>query len=105
MAFKQVCTIDGLWEGEMDVFPAGPREVLMVNAGGGVIRAFDPACPHQAFALVQGTLEGLVLTCPAHLWQFDVASGEGLNPTGCRLTSYPVKLEDERILVDVPDEG
>jgi toluene monooxygenase system ferredoxin subunit len=105
MAFKPVCTIDGLWEGEMQVFEVGRREVLVVNAEGGVIRAFDPACPHQESALVEGTLEGLVLTCPAHLWQFDVASGEGVNPTGCRLKTYPVRLEDDRILVDLPDES
>lgn len=105
MTFKQVCTLDSLWEGEMAVFDAGSREVLIVNAEGGVVRAFDPLCPHQESALVDGTLEGLVLTCPAHLWKFDVSNGEGVNPTGCRLKTYPVKVEEERILVDVPDAG
>jgi len=105
MTFKQVCTVDGLWEGEMAVFDAGGCQVLVVNAEGGVIRAFDPFCPHQRFALVEGTLDGLVLTCRAHLWKFDVSNGESVNPSGCRLKSYAVKLEHERILVDVPDGG
>jgi toluene monooxygenase system ferredoxin subunit len=105
MAFKQVCTVNSLWEGEMAVFDAGARQVLVVNAEGGVIRAFDPLCPHQRFALVEGTLEGLVLTCKAHLWKFDVTSGEGINPTGCRLKPYPVKIEGECILVDTPGDG
>lgn len=104
MSFKPVCTLDDLWEGEMEVFEVGTREILMVNADGGVVRAFDPICPHQEQALVEGTLEGNVLTCPAHLWQFDVESGEGVNPTGCRLTDYPVQIDGDRILVDLPDE-
>lgn len=103
MSFKRVCTLDDLWEGDMQVFEVGAREVLMVNAEGGVIRAFDPICPHQEQALVEGTLEGRVLTCPAHLWQFDVESGEGVNPRGCRLSAFPVRVDGDDILVDLPD--
>ncbi|MFG1294249.1 Rieske 2Fe-2S domain-containing protein [Xanthobacter variabilis] len=103
MSFKPVCTLDDLWEGDMQVFEVGAQEVLVVNAEGGVIRAFDPICPHQEQALIEGTLEGCVLTCPAHLWQFDVVSGEGVNPTGCRLNAYPVRVEGADILVDLPD--
>lgn len=103
MSFKSVCTLDSLWEGEMQVVEVEGLEVLMVNAEGGIVRAFDPICPHQEHALVEGTLEGTVLTCPAHLWQFDVASGEGVNPTGCRLKAYPICIEGDQVLVDLPD--
>jgi toluene monooxygenase system ferredoxin subunit len=105
MAFKQVCSVNSLWEGEMAVFDAGTQQVLVVNAEGGVLRAFDPLCPHQRFPLIEGTLDGLVITCKAHLWKFDVSNGEGINPTGCRLRHYPLKVEGEHILVDVPDDG
>jgi toluene monooxygenase system ferredoxin subunit len=44
------------------------------------------------------------LTCSAHLWQFDVNTGEGVNPTGVSLKSYPVKVEDESVLIILPLE-
>ena len=103
MNFQAVCTLDDLWEGEMKVFEVGGREVLVVNAEGGVIRAMSPLCPHQEHTLAEGMLEGVILTCPAHLWEFDVETGEGVNPTGCHLTTYPVKVEGEQIFVALPD--
>lgn len=103
MSFRSVCTLDQLWEGEMQVFEVDGRELLMVNAEGGIVRAFDPLCPHQEHALIEGLLEGEILTCPAHMWEFNVASGEGVNPTGCKLTSYPVRIESDQILVDLPE--
>jgi len=103
MSFQLVCTLDDLWEGEMQTFVVGSREVLMVNAGDGNIRAFDPICPHQEYALVEGTLEGKIITCPAHLWQFDIATGEGVNPTGCSLASYPVEIKGEQVFVDLSE--
>ncbi|MEI9899318.1 MAG: Rieske 2Fe-2S domain-containing protein [Hyphomicrobium sp.] len=101
MAFQRVCSIEDVWEGEMRTFPLGDRQILIVNGDGGTLRAFDPMCPHQEYPLVDGALEGNVLTCSMHLWQFDIASGEGVNPTGCKLKGYPVKIVDEDILVDM----
>lgn len=101
MAFERVTSLNELWEGEMQVHTVGGVELLLVNAEGGVVRAFDAYCPHQDHPLIEGELEGRVLTCSAHLWQFDVTSGEGVNPRDCRLKQYPVKLEGDDILVDV----
>jgi toluene monooxygenase system ferredoxin subunit len=101
MAFQRVCSLDEVWEGEMQVFTLAGEDVLVVNAGEGVVRAFDAICPHQDTALIDGTLEGRILTCPAHLWQFDVATGEGVNPTGCRMKQYSTRLEGDDILIDL----
>ncbi|WP_415070448.1 Rieske 2Fe-2S domain-containing protein [Hyphomicrobium sp.] len=101
MAFQRVCSVDDVWEGEMQAFPVGGKQVLIVNGDGGVLRAFDGICPHQEYPLVEGALEGNILTCSMHLWQFDIGSGEGVNPTGCKLKVYPVKIENGDILVDL----
>ncbi|MFC1680510.1 Rieske 2Fe-2S domain-containing protein [Pseudomonadota bacterium] len=100
--FQKVCELDDVWEGEMDVFEVGGKEVLIVHAPGGELRAYNPICPHQDHPLVEGELDDCVLTCSAHLWQFNVVSGEGVNPTGVSLVSYPVKTDDDAIWVAVP---
>ncbi len=105
LEFQKVCDLDDVWEGEMDVFAVGDNEVLIIHAPGGQIRAYHPACPHQAHPLLEGNLENCTLTCSAHLWQFDVVSGEGINPTGTSLIRYPVKTEEEAIWVAVLAES
>jgi toluene monooxygenase system ferredoxin subunit len=104
MSFKKVCSKDDLWEGEMDCFEIENREVLVLHLAGGEVRAISPVCPHQDQPLVAGTLEGNVLTCSAHLWQFDATTGQGINPADARLVMYPVKVDDDDIYVDLDVE-
>jgi toluene monooxygenase system ferredoxin subunit len=103
LEYHKVCELDDVWEGEMELFDVGENEVLIIHSPGMELRAYSPICPHQEFSLFDGELENCVLTCSAHLWQFDVLSGEGVNPTGTSLTSYPIKVEDEAIWVAFPD--
>ena len=67
----------------------------------GAFFALDGVCPHQGGPLGKGTLEGCIVTCPWHGWQFDVASGRHL-PTG-RIVQprYEVRTEGEWVLVDL----
>ena len=85
----------------MEVFEVGGREVLVIHLPGGEVRAIPSSCPHQEQPLVAGILEGTVLTCGAHLWQFDLATGKGVNPADCKLVLFPVKVEGDDVYVDV----
>jgi toluene monooxygenase system ferredoxin subunit len=42
----------------------------------GRLYACQATCPHQNAALCEGELEGTILTCLDHLWQWDLRSGE-----------------------------
>ncbi|TFL13443.1 2Fe-2S ferredoxin [Pusillimonas caeni] len=101
MVFKAICSADDIWEGEFQDFEVDEREVIVVHAEDNGFRVFDAKCPHQDQSLAEASLEGNVLTCPAHLWQFDVATGDGVNPTGCKLTSYPCKVVDGQVMADL----
>jgi len=68
----------------------------------GEVRAFDNACPHQGMPLIDGNFENGQITCPAHNWIFEASSGSSINPKGQCLTSYPVRVEAGKIMVDVP---
>jgi MmoB/DmpM family protein/Rieske 2Fe-2S protein len=67
----------------------------------GVVYAYDNSCPHLGSPLSKGRLEEHVLTCAAHEWSFDVRTGSGINPAQACLRGYPVRLEGDRILVDM----
>jgi nitrite reductase/ring-hydroxylating ferredoxin subunit len=84
---------DELWDHDMESFDVGPAEVLLVKVDG-VINAFDGICPHQSTSLAEGSLEGRILTCHAHEWQFDVMTGEGVNPRTACLGRHDVRIID-----------
>ena len=92
--------IDDLWEGDMAPVDVQGTKVLLVNVDGEV-RAYQNRCPHQAGALDEGDFDGATLTCVRHMWQFDAASGQGVNPDDCSLNGYPCEVgEDGMIRVD-----
>ncbi len=101
MAFQRVCNLDDLWEGEMEAFEVDGQEIVLLHAEGGVVRAVPASCPHQEHPLVEGELDGCILTCNAHLWEFDVRTGKGVNPDDSVLVNFAVKVENEEVYVDV----
>ncbi len=79
---------------------AGDRIVALFNVDG-ILHALDGVCPHQGGPLGQGRLQGAILTCPWHGWQFDVQSGcNQLNPRICQ-ERFAVRVEAGTILVNL----
>jgi nitrite reductase/ring-hydroxylating ferredoxin subunit len=48
-----------------------------------------------------GVFEEGIVTCPWHGWQFDVRTGESVYDPGRRITTYPVSVVGDEILVEV----
>ena len=97
-----VTTLDDLWENDMTDVQVGEERILLVHLTGGDIRAYQGYCPHQKTALADGELDGHILTCAAHLWQFNLLTGEGVNPKDRQLYRYQVKVEQATISVGIP---
>ena len=95
-----VATLDDLWSGEMRAVKVEGQAVLLVNVEG-TLRAYRDRCPHQRLPLSMGRLEGCVLTCRAHEWQYDVVSGQGTNPRGVSLSPFALEVRDGAVWVDV----
>lgn len=100
MAFHRACSLDELWQGEMQLIQINGTEVLMVHTEDGKVSATQAMCPHQEVCLDGGELKGRTLTCKQHLWQFDVVTGKGLNPTHAELAIYPTRIEGDDVFVE-----
>lgn len=100
MAFHKLSSLDELWSGEMMALFVEGRNVLLVNVDD-MVRAYVDACPHMRTRLSEGLLQGHVLTCATHQWQFDARTGRGINPEMTCLEEFPVRIENGEILVDL----
>jgi toluene monooxygenase system ferredoxin subunit len=100
MAFTRVCATGDLQPGQMDAFFIDGWEVLLVRDKHGDLHAMDGICPHEDFPLAEGTFDGSIITCAGHRWMFDGITGNGVNPPGCRLEQYAVKVEGDDVYID-----
>ena len=96
-------SLDDIWAGEMTAVNLGAADVLLCNLDGTLV-AYEDRCPHLASPLSEGALDGDVLTCGAHEWQFDARTGRGVNPASACLRRYPVRLDGEQIFVGLRED-
>lgn len=76
----------------------GDRMVAVANVDGHLY-AIDGVCAHQGGPLGKGHLQGCVLTCPWHGWQYDVTTGVQQLGRSIRQASFAVRRAGDRIVV------
>lgn len=69
------------------------REIAVFNIGGEFF-ALENRCPHMEGPLGEGELEGCMVTCPWHGWQFDVKTGACQNMPGDDAKKIRVSVQD-----------
>ena len=67
--------------------------------------ALDDRCPHMGFPLHRGSVESGLVTCHWHNARFDLRSGGTLDPWADDVRSYPVEIDEGRVLVVVSPES
>ena len=98
--FFKVATLSELAAGTCKPVEAGGKVIALFNVEGSVY-ALDNTCLHRGGPLGQGTLNGDVVTCPLHMWEYNVHSGEKVNSPGVKVATYPVQVEGDDIKVAV----
>lgn len=101
VGWHDVMPLSELWVGELVGVEVAGHNVVLANVDGEV-RAYEDRCPHLSSPLSEGMLDGRVLMCSTHLWEFDCLTGAGINPASCGLSAYPVRVEDGTIQVGLP---
>jgi nitrite reductase/ring-hydroxylating ferredoxin subunit len=79
---------------------AGDKAIALFNVSG-TIYALDNVCLHRGGPLGEGFLEDKVITCPWHMWEYDVCTGERLGNPGVKVCAYPVQIDGDQIKVAV----
>ncbi|MEI6372674.1 MAG: Rieske 2Fe-2S domain-containing protein [Actinomycetes bacterium] len=107
VAWHSVVDLAEFWEGELYDTQLGDDHVLLVHLPGTEVRAFQGLCPHQEVLLADGEWDedtGTLL-CGGHRWEFDMRTGKGINPAGCTLFEFLVRIEGDTVMVGVPQDG
>jgi len=100
MGFERVAKIAELTVGSVGEFQVGGTAVALANVGG-TIYAINNTCLHEGGPLGEGTLEGKVVTCPWHGWQFDVTNGKEVQNPQAGVACYRTEVRGGDIYVDL----
>ena len=100
MAFVRAAKAAEVTPGSIREVQLDGKAIALANVGGSFY-AINNTCLHRGGPLGQGTLEGKVVTCPWHGWQYDVTTGKtAMNPS-VGVACYPTEVRGEEIFVDV----
>jgi 3-phenylpropionate/trans-cinnamate dioxygenase ferredoxin subunit len=111
-----VCQVSDLDPGQRRVVQPGRRPVILCRSASGAFYAVGTVCPHQGADLCKGRfsgtaiddgvghyqwgLDGEVIRCPWHQWEFDVKTGRALfGEEDERIATYEVTVEGSDVLV------
>jgi len=99
MAFVRAAKTIEIVPGSVHEVQIGGKPVAVANVGGKYY-AISGTCLHRGGPLGQGSMDGTVLMCPWHGWQFDVTTGKvSGNPT-VGVDCYPVEVRGDELFVD-----
>ena len=100
------------WVDACGVDDVDPEDVIPVRLAGrpcaifcspeGQFYATDGLCTHEHVELADGLVMDHIIECPKHNGQFDYTTGEARRfPVSENLRTYPVKVEQGRVFVDL----
>jgi nitrite reductase/ring-hydroxylating ferredoxin subunit len=101
MSWYAAVSAEAVGEGEVVGVTLANQSIAICRVGG-ALYALDNVCTHQFALLSDGFVEDGCLECPLHQGRFDVKTGQPMAPpVTAPVRTYPVKIEDGRVLVEV----
>src|SRR5579875_17161 len=100
MAFQRAAKSEEIPAGQIREFQVNGKAVAIANVGGKVF-AINSICLHHGGPLGEGDLEGSVVSCPWHGWQYDVTTGKLVQQPETGVECYAIELRGEDVYVDV----
>jgi nitrite reductase (NADH) small subunit len=98
--FVKVAELTELKAGTGKPVEVNGKTIAIFNVDG-KFYAMDNTCLHHGGPLGEGFLEGNVVSCPWHMWEYNVCTGELLGDSERKLTTYPVEVDGNDIKVAI----
>ncbi len=76
-------------------------KTLAISNIEGTFNAISNTCLHRGGPLGQGKLEGKIVTCPWHGWQYDATTGKVAANPAVGVATFPAEVRGEDIWVDI----
>ena len=105
MAAIDVCPLDELPPGGVKIVHAGPVSVGVFNVDG-ELYAIEDRCSHDDGPLCEGDWDEdrCCVVCPRHGSMFELSTGRPISlPATEPVATYPVRLVEGAIVVELPD--
>ncbi|MEE9144613.1 MAG: Rieske 2Fe-2S domain-containing protein [Candidatus Binatia bacterium] len=96
--FVKVGKKDDVPAGSGKTFEVNGKPIAVFNVEGNFYAVHD-TCLHRGGPLGEGDVEGKIVTCPWHGWQYDVTNGVNEMDPSMILEKFEVKVEGDDLLV------
>ncbi len=96
--YVRVIGVGELPPGKGQVAEANGREIAIFNVDG-MFFAIDNTCAHRGGPLGEGELDGEVVICPWHSWEYHVRTGISLTTPSASVKTYAVKIDGDDVKV------
>jgi nitrite reductase/ring-hydroxylating ferredoxin subunit len=109
-----ICSADEVQPGRRRIVEIAGQRIGLFNVDGRFY-ALHNHCPHRGGPLCEGPVcgttlptdhykfeygrEGELVRCAWHGWEFEIASGRALADPRIRARTYPVRVEDGRVVI------
>jgi len=100
MALVRAAAVGEIPAGTIREVTVAGKPVAVANVGG-QFYAINNTCLHRGGPLGDGVLDGKVVTCPWHGWQYDVTTGKVMQNPSVGVDSYPIEVRGGEIFVDI----
>ena len=96
------CATGDIDEEDVMRFDHGSKTYAIYRSPDDEFFATDGLCTHESVHLADGLVMDHIIECPKHNGRFDYRTGQAKGAPVCvNLRVYPVKVEADRVLVDL----
>ncbi|WP_122275824.1 non-heme iron oxygenase ferredoxin subunit [Pseudomonas syringae group genomosp. 3] len=99
MRWLEACTSNDIELGDVKQISIGGELIAVYHIDDGFFATQD-TCTHAVASLADGYVDGDFIECPLHAAKFCIKSGAARSsPASVALATYPVKIEENKILI------
>ena len=100
MSFEKAAKLSEIPAGSIKEVQVAGQTIALANVGG-AFYAINNTCLHRGGPLGEGQLEGKVVTCPWHGWQYDVTTGKTVQNPNAGVGCYATEVRGDEVYVNL----